>query len=144
MAAIGLPIQVRQIRQSEYVREVRQVGQSRSEKIDRLIRGGGAIGRRACIEVNFRLENGFRVLLFDKDESARERVVGDAFDANVSNCRAKLYRFYVRPAKHAARGISEQVRLPVALLDDDELAAADVGDAFGVIEFRALRAGAGG
>ncbi len=56
-----------------------------------------------AVEVDVRLENGFRVLLFDKDESARHRVVGDAFEADVSNRRAELHRFYVGPVKHAAR-----------------------------------------
>ncbi len=69
---------------------------------------------------------------------AGHRVVGDAFEADVSDRRAELYRFYVGPVKHAACDISKQVRLAIAFLNDDEFAAADVGDAFGVIELCAL------
>ena len=70
-------------------------------------------------------------------------IVGDAFDADVRDERAELDGLRVAARVSVVPGdVGEQDRLPVALLDHDELAVADVGQAFGIVELGALRAAA--
>jgi len=88
------------------------------------------------------LKDGFAIFLFGEDVSSGLRIIRDAFKADVANGGSELDRFDIGALKRSARDVGEEIRLPVTLFYKDELAAADVGDALGVVKFRALRAGA--
>ncbi len=144
MPSIGIAGERRQVRERIDVGKVGRAHQRRVEEIDRLVGGRRTVARRAGGEIDGRQEDGPRVLLLHEDVVPRLRVPRDALEPDVADGGAELDRLDAGALQGRARDIGEEIRLAVPLLDQHELAAADVGDALGVVELGALRTAAGG
>ena len=128
-----------EIRKRKHVGHVGQAEFRGVEKVRRICRGGRAVGRGAGRKINPGLENADRSFFLQDNEAVGLRIPRQAFGAGVVVEGAEFHGLGSRAGQRGARGIGKLHELPVALLGQHELTAAEVGDAFRIVEVRALR-----
>ena len=144
VAGCGQAVQRVDIRQGVKVGEIRQTRRPDIEERRGVGRGRRSVRSGAGGEIHVRQEHVLRVDFLRDDEAAGRGIEGQPLEPVVADRGAQLHGQRIRAGQRGVGGVGELDKLAVALLGHDELAAADIGQAFGVVEFRALRAGTGG
>ena len=129
----------RNVGEGEHVRHISHTEQRGIKEVGRVHRGGGSIRGGASVEVHTGLEDTNRGLLLQDNEAAGLRIIRKTFRAGVVVKGADIDRLRRCTRERGACGIGELHETALALLTEDKLAAADVGDALGIVELGALR-----